>query len=373
VSYYDEETLKDHAVEYVLEHEFDEVEEVIEGANASDWFKKSEPWLQLINAVSQHDRDKLRLDVIKGAYNADPKPLQRVDAEVELQLFNIASDVAKIIESLPQAREYRLPLRSSDRNWKEQIQKKIVGDISFGDKLRSGFFVVTGAHSALARYHVCGNFGENLNWVSDVLTLTRAFRDVLFALSDRDFHFSGLAHAIVTINAALEKGKPALLAYRGQGEFGREPDPDTTPLGTSLAEWICEYLEKYSAHIDLGVCIECGKIFLRQRRDNAYCSKSCQNRVAYKRKKIFESGLLKKLEVKTEADIANLRPGVWAYHSRFGLGVLDPVDPKIPDYPIINVRFPHTLRCFTKVHLLTEGTKLEFYKVTDATMLAELL
>src|SRR5262249_36822761 len=150
----------------------------------------------------------------------------------------------------------------------------------------------------LAAYMPYCTVNEDLNWVSSLISLTRAFREILFEIADPRLQTIleyNLHTEITTINEALAKGPRSRLALRRvpgkpQG-FARETSPPDVPLLALLAEWMCDYLEHFSDRIDLGACIECGKIFPRQRRDNAYCSRTCQNRVAYKRRKIFESGL----------------------------------------------------------------------------------
>ena len=53
------------------------------------------------------------------------------------------------------------------------------------------------------------------------------------------------------------------------------------------------------------------------------CSKTCQNRVAYKRKKIFVAGVLREVDVKDAPN--ELRVGLCLNHPRFGLGVVESV------------------------------------------------
>jgi hypothetical protein len=182
-----------------------------------------------------------------------------------------------------------------------------------------------------------------------------------------------------TINAALERGKRDRLGFftnfvKGRVIFRRSPEVDTTPLSTLLADWICDYLVNYSKRIDLGACVECGRIFSRQRRDNAYCSKTCQNRIAYKRKKIFETGLLKKIEITKKTAPEKFQAGLWVYHPRYALGIIEAVQQEKWD-TTVTVRFPHTIRTFSWDFLRSkpDDAKLEFYTETDAVALAELL
>src|SRR5205823_4815950 len=113
---------------------------------------------------------------------------------------------------------------------------------------------------------------------------------------------------------------------RGEGRrvhVVREIDAERMPLQTFLAFWMSQYLGTHEPFLDLAVCVECGKFFARQRRDNFYCSKTCQNRVAYKRKKIFVAGVLRKVDVKVDPN--ELRSGLCLNHPRFGLGVVENV------------------------------------------------
>jgi len=226
---------------------------------------------------------------------------------------------------------------------------------------------------------------DDLHWVSDLVTLTRAFRDILFARAEpqnkRSLEWELSPH-IRVINAALEKGTCPRLVYRGivgkRHQFDREPDPKTTPLSSVLANWISEYLVVYSDRIDLGACVECGKIFSRQRSDNTYCSKTCQNRVAYKRKKIFETGLLERIEITFKTLAERLQQGVWVYHPRLGLGFVKTVEKKYRTPTSFEVQFTQVVRTFFVRQLFEpepnhDGSKIEFYRETNAAALAELL
>ncbi len=345
--------LKENALEYALEHHFTEIRDQVEDVQANEWLDRSRNFLQLINIVSQHDREQLRDAIRKRAYDQEPK---QANTTTELQLFNLASDVSKLLESLDR------PRPGAD------------GSLKYGYR--------PGPPTApLAQYAQCCTVGEDLAWVSDLVTLTRALRDVLFAIADPERRLSlewELSDHIRIIDAALEKGTRARLVYCGleakRQKFGREPNPATTPLSALLASWISDYLTTYSERIDLGACVECGKIFPRQRRDNAYCSKTCQNRVAYKRRKIFEGGLLKKIEVTPKTIVERLGGGAWAYHSRLGLGSVESVG---GEYGVsVTVRFPQIARTFHGKELFQsapDNAKVEFYAETDAGALAELL
>src|SRR2546422_7244227 len=92
---------------------------------------------------------------------------------------------------------------------------------------------------------------------------------------------------------------------------------ELNPLHVALTHWMLVYLTEHIEFIQLAVCVECGRIFERERRDNVYCSKTCQNRVAYKRKKIFEAGVLRELAIPPDA-ATSLRAGLCLYHPRLG-------------------------------------------------------
>jgi hypothetical protein len=183
---------------------------------------------------------------------------------------------------------------------------------------------------------------------------------------------------MVVLDELLKAGALLKLMYRGLDgkipRFARQPDTSVTPLGSILANWMCEYLCGYSARIDLGVCAECGRFFSRQRKDNAYCSKTCQNRIAYKRRKIFEGGLLQKLEGAPGPMLQKLHPGLWAYHPRLGLGIVENVERTMRFS--ITVRFPQIVRTFHTRELVVDGStfpRVEIFTATDSETLAELL
>ena len=135
----------------------------------------------------------------------------------------------------------------------------------------------------------------------------------------------GVRRHLGRLNDLLNNG----VVYRLRPEGRKSPrvvrdiDSSKTPLHVAIAFWMSEYLGAHELYVDLAVCVECGKFFARERRDNVYCSKTCQNRVAYKRKKIFVAGVLR--EVNVSETRSELRPGICLYHPRFGLGVIEKV------------------------------------------------
>jgi hypothetical protein len=190
--------------------------------------------------------------------------------------------------------------------------------------------------------------GDDLSWAVDLVEVARAFRGLLIALADEeaDEHiairrrFDSLLHSraanadaessdplLKSLNSFLQKGlvtRLVLQYQRGKATFTKTVDPNHTPLAVSLANWISDYLTIYREDVDLAVCVECCRIFKRDRSDNAYCSKTCQNRVAYKRKRIFGAGVLREVQIDSE-DTTALTPGLWIYYPRFALGRIENV------------------------------------------------
>ncbi len=361
-----DQALKDDGLRYALQECPDEVEDAVRQWQADEWLVESREWLQLINIVSQHDREQLRYTVRRRADHNQGSEQQATD--IDLQLFNTASDISKLLESIAFPPDLD---PAGDAGYTETLEKFRYG-------YRPGSLV-----PPLARYASYCTVSEDLNWVLDLVALTRAFRNILYAIAEPRKQLSlewKLGEHIRTIDAALEKGMRPRLVYRGiegkHHKFGRESTPSTTPLSTLMAEWICVYLVNYSDQIDLGACVECGKIFSRQRRDNAYCSKTCQNRVAYKRKKIFDTGLLERIDITQKTAADRLQPGIWMYHPRLGLGMVEVVGTAdMYQNRSLTVHFPHLVRKFFLKDLFQSepDSKIEFYTETDAAMLAELL
>jgi hypothetical protein len=207
---------------------------------------------------------------------------------------------------------------------------------------------------------------ESVDWVADLVDVTRTIREALLAMSESreasevarkgnaaalqpeksskpdqltkldeltklltQHHVfadsQGLRRHLDRLNEILQQG----VVYRLRPEGRRSPhvvreiDAEKMALHTLLAFWMSQYLGAHEQYLDLTVCVECGKFFARQRRDNIYCSKTCQNRVAYKRKKIFVGGVLREVDVKGAQD--ELRSGLCLNHPRFGLGVVENV------------------------------------------------
>ena len=360
-------TLEEEGVRYALEEKPQEVEAAVREWQADRWLEESHDWLELINIVSQHDREQLRNSVRYRALFGSKTP--QLPEEAEAGLFNLASDVSKFLET------HKRTFSASSGG---QFVKRVYVSESIRDEYRPVLV------PSLALYAEYCDVSDDVRWVSELVTLTRAFRDILFAIGDPQSKRSlewELSQHIRVVNAALERGTCSRLIYTGfarRHQFGREPYVEKTPLVSFFASWISEYLASYSERIDLGACVECGKIFSRQRSDNAYCSKTCQNRVAYKRKRIFETGLLERIEVTFKNVAEKLQQGVWVYHPRLGLGFVRFVDRKRRTPSSFDVQFTHVVRTFAVRQLFgsdsgRDGSKIEFYKETNAAALAELL
>jgi hypothetical protein len=373
-----EQVLEQQAFDYVFDNYPTEARDEVKQREANEWLEATRDWLQLINIVSQRDREHHREAVRRLAGGGATE--DKSAGLTESQLFNVGSDVSAFLESVTTGQS-KSQLPKTDA---ESAKDFFLALKEESDQTQYGYRRTPPA-PVLARYAQYCTVSEDVDWVSDLLVLTRLFREILFALSDSDVDrytlSKWLSLPIRHIDAALEKGPRPSLVYsiraEGKVEFEREPNPSTTPLSTSLAVWMCDYLVKFREQIDLGACIECGKIFPRQRRDNFYCSKTCQNRVAYKRKKIFESGALQKIEVTPKTAAESIHAGVFAYHARLGMGVVEKVDKESGEVRAW-VRFPHTYRIPTwnsrslKTQVKSD-VKIEFYAATDPATVAELM
>jgi hypothetical protein len=51
--------LGEEGLNYALENHFDEIVEAVKDAEAEDWLQESRDWLQLLNIISQHDREQI--------------------------------------------------------------------------------------------------------------------------------------------------------------------------------------------------------------------------------------------------------------------------------------------------------------------------
>jgi hypothetical protein len=369
---------------YALENYWDELEEAVSDAKGQEWLKRSKPCLELLSIVSQRDRAHMR-----GAIKKWLRKKQSDGEELtEEKLFSIAADVSAFLEQLPTPFPYPPGIHNMDLSGHE------------------GLLEPTAARCIGFSARACA-LGDDLSWARDLLVVARAFRDFLSAVSDADLQQPYLAlrirEPIQIFNSYLSKTPPELLIYwcgaDKQLRFGRCPDPEFPHLSSYVVSWICDYLKNRYPQVGLGVCSECGKFFARERRDKTLCSKTCQNRVAYQRKKILESGALAQVNIAPD-DACDINPGLWIHHSRFGIGLIESVStaskpaltlPKkiattvdevryrsmLSRKAIVQVRFLHGVRMLGYSDLF-EGQKNEdqlptFYEVKSEETLAELL
>jgi hypothetical protein len=308
---YEDWVRRDEALDYVIENEFDAAKGAVADGAAQDWLNDSAETLELLNIVSSYDREQLRA-TIRDLLNVETRVNR--DASPD-EYFPVAAEIAEFLERTrsPYAERYSL--------------------------------------------------AESVEWVADLVDVTRTIREVLLAMSEsreasdlprkvnvavvnpekgskpdqlakldeltklltQQYAFTGLGRHLDRINQILQQGVVYRLRREGRKSphVVREIDAERMPLHTFLAFWMSQYLGTHEQYLDLTVCVECGKFFARQRRDNIYCSKTCQNRVAYKRKKIFVAGVLRGVDVKSAPDA--LRSGLCLNHPRFGLGVVENV------------------------------------------------
>ncbi len=273
---------RDDALGYVLEVEREALEAVFKSEAATEWLEEGKRLLDLLNIVSRHDKEQLREAIRKEVTGS---PVSFSDEITEAQRFSVASEIAKLLET---------------------------------------------TNSPYANHCTPS---DDLKWVERLIVLTRAFREVLFLIVETPEDLRLPRYSLVTalekplqkIQLALEQGGPGEIVFSPQtGDFCRRIKPDRTPLHSYLADWLSQYLTTHFRTLKLAACVECGTIFVRDRRDNVYCSKACQNRIAYKRKKIFGSGVLRETKINPEAP-SNLLSGMWVHHVRLGLGRIEAV------------------------------------------------
>jgi hypothetical protein len=276
------------ALEYVLNNNWDEILERVAEEQADEWRRGAELWFRVLNCVGECDKEHSRKlfrrwlgdepDKAPASGSVGPE----VDEPDEEELFEIASRVARILEE---------------------------GNSPYSELCR---------------------VGDDLSWARGVVNAGRSIRDLLLTLAEGGW-ITNLDSALKRFNSLLTGGPPSEVHHQsedllfGQKEpLYRRPNSKLTPLHSAITQSMAEYFARYREPLDLAVCLECSRIFTRTRRDNAYCSKTCQNRVAYKRKRIIDSGLL--VEVPSEpAAVEAIRPGFWVNHPRWGLGVVEHV------------------------------------------------
>jgi hypothetical protein len=373
----------EEAVTYACENHWDEVEEAVNEAHGQDWLSASKPCLELLSAVSQVDQT--------NAQSSLKKKLQERDGDEtvsEQQLFAVATDVSRVVERVAASIPGYLAVRFADDGAERTHEPTL-------------------ARSLLSAAETC-SISDDLTWARDLLLVARAFKDILSAVSDAEFKDPALRvrlrEPVAVLNGILHNTPPELLVYwEGKDRllrFSRCPSPNFPNLSSFAASWVSDYLKNYCLQVRLGVCVECGRFFERERRDRIFCSKTCQNRVAYRRKKILESDALVLASVSPD-DACDIAAGLCVHHPRFGIGLIEYVGneskamesllsemPNTGEMKVryrsmlsrrirVKVRFLHGLRVLGYSDLF-EGQKREdqlptFYVVKSEQRLAELL
>jgi hypothetical protein len=372
-------------VSHVLDNNWDEVLEAVGESQGREWLNESATALGLLSTVSQRDRAHMR-----GAMKKWLRKKQTDSVEpTEGQIFAIASDVSAYLEQLITDSPFSL------------------ADYQIGLEGYAALHKPTARERLLLSARSCSLDGD-LSWAEHLLRVTRAFRDVLSAVSDSDIQapYLGwrLREPVQVLNSFVRETPPQLLIYWQAPDkkpaFGRSPDAKAPNLSSYIASWACDYLGDHYLNVGLGACAECGKFFVRERRDKSFCSKTCQNRVAYKRKKLLESDALTRVNISPD-DACDIAAGLWIYHPRYGIGLVEslssaskPTAPLLPKTAentanlalyrsmlsrkvILQVHFLHGVRMLGFRDLF-EGQKREeqlptFYSVKSEEILAELL
>ncbi len=373
----------DEALQHVIENEWPDVEATVDSVRGHDWVVQSRPCLEVLSKISEVDRVHSQGALKKCLPNVS----ESIDQVGEELLFAVATDVSRLIERLGTSEYVCSP------NEYPEIQLR---------------FEPTVLRSLLASSQCCTLDGD-ISWAKDALLVSRAFIEFLSAVSDGDLQgasvSSRIRQPIQVLNNYGSGSGGALLVYweapNREVKFGKISDPRSPNLASFLATWITEYITLHYPQVGLGVCVECGTFFERERRDKAFCSKTCQNRVAYKRKRLLESDALALASVSSE-EVSDIEPGLWVHHPRFGIGLIESVGtndgsslkPTVLDLnPDPNfqariksmlsrkvrarVRFLHGLRVLTYLDLF-EGQKREdqlptFYRVNSRETLEKLL
>ena len=376
-------TADEDVLSSALENNWDEIKEAVEDARGSDWLSDSATCLALLSIVSQRDFTHLR----GGLKKYLRKGRNDGDLLTDEHLFAIASDIASFIEKLP-----ALPPKNGFLDYAG------VGKLQVRLEPTPSRCVAIAASKC--------NLSDDLSWAKDLLAVTKAFRDILSALSEPDlqgpFLRTRIKEPFQILNYFLGRTPGLLLvSWTLDGKklsFGRSPDPEVSDLAAYIAEWISDYLTNYHPRVGIGVCAECGTFFERERRDKTFCSKTCQNRVAYKRKKILESEALQRVSIAPE-DAVDIVAGLWIHHPRFGIGLIEglssssgPVETMLQNLGdsqdaryrsmisrkvVVQVRFLQGVRMLTFTDLFEAQKKEEqlpdFYQVQSEETLAELL
>ncbi|SRR5712692_8362575 len=370
----------DEALDYAVENHWDEILSILEEERSDEWLKESEPFLDLLSIVSRHDKDQLRAVIRLGI--VDGRELLPDDV-TDSQAFSVATDVSNFLEALGRA--------SPDRHHAANV---IPGQFWLQRKPEVASFLLACKESS--------SLGEDLGWAKELVLLTRKFRDLLFTIGEAHeplLRAQMLKGQLETLNQVLQQNSNCQIAFwRSEDKalhFARVPGNQSVSLATCIANWFSDYLVNFYPSVNLAVCVECGTFFPRQRKDNIYCSKTCQNRVAYKRKKIFDTGALREIHVDTDTT-AGIAPSLLLYHHRLGLGVVESVgylrnddvvpatatDPFRAKYLAlraksirVRIRFLHGVRTLSFGELFgneKEGNLPHFYSVTEPELVAAL-
>jgi hypothetical protein len=311
-----------------IENNLDEILEhtrpVIHKELAQKWLSEASLWLAIINCIGEGDKEYSRSvfwKLIANELNACDHTCEgSKPGEVLAWCDTGEHDEAEILA-----------------RWKSQAKASGEGpneEELFGIASR----VATVLEEAKSPYSDLCKLGDDLSWVTKVVNAARSIRDIILALSEADpspllWFRTGLHSAVTNFNSFLTDGAPdelnlSVLRVEKDGiwnvKLSRRPKTSLTPLHSAITQSIAEYLVQHRTALDLAVCMECSRIFERARRDNVFCSKTCQNRVAYKRKRMIDSGFL--VQLPTDALTAQtIRPGLWVNHPRWGLGVIEAV------------------------------------------------
>lgn len=305
---------EEDALDHVIENNFEAVQEAAADGAAQDWLTDGASTLELLNIVSSFDREQLRA-AIRDLLNVETRPNRSPSPE---EYFPVATEIAEFLERTrsPYAERYSL---AESVDWVTDL-------VDVTRTIREVLLAMSESREAseVARKGNAAAIQPEEWSKSDQLTKLDELTKLLtqhHVFADRQ----GLRRHLDRLNEILQQG----VVYRLRTEGRRSPhvvreiDAEKMALHTLLAFWMSQYLGTHEQYLDLTVCVECGKFFARQRRDNIYCSKTCQNRVAYKRKKIFVAGVLREVDVKGAQD--ELRSGLCLNHPRFGLGVVENV------------------------------------------------
>ncbi len=370
----------DEALDYVVDNHWDEILSILDEERSNEWLKESEPFLDLLSIVSRHDKDQLRAVIRLGI--VDSRELLP-DVVTDSQAFSVATDVSNFLEALGRA--------FPDRHHPANV---IPGQFWLQRKPEAASFL-------LACIESC-SLGEDLAWAKELVQLTRKFRDLLFTIAEGHeplLRAQMLRDPLETLNQILQQNSDFQIGFwRAEDKslhFARIPGNQSVSLTICIGGWFSNYLVNFYPSVKLAVCVECGTFFQRQRKDNIYCSKTCQNRVAYKRKKIFDTRALR--EINVDPDTADgIAPSLLLYHHRLGLGVVESVEyqKNIDALAVIapdsfkakylamraksirvRIRFLHGVRTLGFAELFgneKEGNLPHFYSVTEPELVAAL-